>query len=404
MAAAKTLPVSDSSQRTVDLGQVTGQTWSYAFSAQSFDVTTDGASPKAVHYFRQLVSYDVESAPGGFWTATIGGSWLGNVFHVSTPPTRTYQTSLQWNGTAWLNATTTFTLGGGSNAFSWQVCNHVSYTWGTTTFGATKECDTKYWGGNPTHLSHSFQFGNITLGGQNANGWTLTFTGSHVVDQTFTSLDLLIPTTSAPTWTFSVTSSAAARSGDIAHVSVDYLATTNDNFAAIDAGAIRASCDGFDCLIIKAANSIFGVMDHVLTLIFDKLSSGTTQGHDTAARTAEAITSLLAIFIGIPTTLTALFLLHPGKSFLALSDYLLVLGIVRWASSPVAEVSVIWTTPLKFWGAVGRGIVAFVVWLWGLVERMFQAILHASPITLMIIGGLVLGTAIGALIVKLAGG
>jgi hypothetical protein len=390
----------------VDLGEITSQTWSYAFSAQSFDTASDGTTPTSVHYFNQIVTYDVGSAPGGFWTATIGGTWLGNVFNVAPPPTRSYQTSVLWNGTARLNMTTTFTLGGGSgtSAFAWQVCNQVNYASGGTTYGATKACDSKYWGGNPTHLSHSFHFGNITLGGQNVTGWSVTFTGSHVEDQSFSSLDLLVPSSNAPHATATISSSATAISGDLAHVTVDYLAATNTNYAAIDAGAIKAKCDGFDCLAIKAADTVFGVLDHVLTLVFDKLGTGTTQGHDAAGRAADAVTNMASIFIGIPTTLTALFFLHPGKSFLALSDYLLILGIVRYGSSPMAEVSVIWMTPVRFWFAVGRGIVAFSVWLWSLVERAFQALLDASPITLMIIGGLVLGAAIGALIVKLAGG
>src|SRR5207249_11246852 len=106
------LPVPDSIQHTADLGEVTSQTWAYSFSTQAFDTTTDGSSPNGVHYFNQVVTYDVSSAPGGFWTATVGGTWLGNVFHVAPPPTRVYQTSIHWNQSAWLNLTTTFILGG----------------------------------------------------------------------------------------------------------------------------------------------------------------------------------------------------------------------------------------------------------------------------------------------------
>jgi hypothetical protein len=406
LASALSLPVPDSVQQTRDLGSVTSVSWSYAFNAQSFDVTTDGSSPTAVHYFNQVVTYDVGSAPGGFWTATIGGTWLGNVFSVAPPPTRSYETSVKWNDSAWLNMTTTFTLGGGAytSPFAWQVCNHVDYVASGTNYGATKECDRRYWGGNPTRLQHSMHFGNVTLAGQNVTGWSVTFTGAHVVDQTFTSQDLLVPTSNAPNWTFSVTSSASSIAGDLAHVTVDYLASTNANYAAIDAGNVKATCNGFDCLAIKAADAVFGVLDHVLALVFDKLSSGTTQGHDAAGRTADAVTNVIAIFIGIPTTLAALFFLHPGKSFIALSDYLLILGIVRYGSSPMADASVIWSTVAKFWLNVGKGVVSFAVWMWGLVERLFQALLDASPITLMIIGGIVLGSAIGALIVKLGGG
>lgn len=405
LASAKTLPVPDSAIQTADLGSVTSMTWSYSFNAQAFDVE-NGTTPNGVHTMRQTVSYDVSSAPGGFWTATIGGTWLGNLFSVSAPPTRSYATSLLWNGTAWLNMTTTFTLGGGAytSPFAWQVCNHVQYTSNGTSYGATKECDRKYWGGNPTRIQHAFHVGNLTLGGQNRTGWTVTFTGGQVTDQSFTSHEVLVPTSNAPEWITRLSSSATAKSGDIAHVTVDYLATTHANFATIEAGYVKAVCDGYDCLAIKAASAVFGVLDHVLTLVFDKLSAGGTAGHDAAARTAEAITTIAALLIGIPITLVTLCLLHPGKSFLAISDYLLMLGIVRYASSPMSDASVIWSTVTGFWTAVGRGIVRFAVWMWGLVERLFQALLDASPITLLIIGGLVLGSAIGALIVKLGGG
>lgn len=405
-ASALTLAIPDSALQTRDLGQVTSVSWSYVFSSLTFD-TTNGAAANAPHYVNQQVTYDVTSAPSDFWTVSIGGTWLGNVFDVAPPPaSRAYRTSVNWNQTAWLNMTTTFTLGGGqyTSPFAWQICNHVDYTSNGVTYGATKECDRKYWGGNPTRLQHAFHFGNITLGNQSAPGWVVKFSSTHVVDQDFTSQDILVAPAYIPNWTMSVTSSATAIGGDIAHLTVDYLASTNANYAVIDAGRMQARCDGFDCLAIKAADSVFSVMDHVLTLVFDRLSAGGTAGHDAAGRSADAVTNMASIFIGIPITLTALFFLHPGKSFIALSDYLLMLGIVRYASSPMAEASVIWTTVTKFWLAIGRGIVAFAVWMWNMAERTFQALLDASPITLMIIGGIVLGSAIGALIVKLAGG
>lgn len=411
-AEALGVNVVDSNVGHADFGTVPAQAFSLVYNPNAFDVF-NGSTTNGIHYTRLIVTYDVQEVSDSFTTATIGGTWLGNLFHVPPQQGRQYVTSVLWNNSAWINVSTTFRPGPlgdqtKTSTFAWTICNTATYRMPNgTVYNFTDPCNTNYWGGSPNRIVHSVTFGhpntlvasnvlNGTFLGADYAGFLIQW-GNDESNNQYASLSNITlgvtPDGTFPNWTLATSANALDVAGDPAHLSLDYQVTTNGNWRDAVAGLIiRDSCDSFGCVMTKAIGASFGFVSSVLADVFT-MGLGAGQ-RDVSKDVAQYVTEGLAILIGVPLELLVLLFADPGRSFLFVTWYGGLLGTMRFATSPNSDFSVIYETPLRFWKWVFRAISGFLTWTWGIALTAWDGITDASPITLLIIGGVILIAAI----------
>ena len=380
----------DGSVFTQTFDKQNGIDFSFNFNPAIYNTT--GLNNSSIREGTITIDYFVDEV-----TATGFTNFFGKLLGTITQ-SREYDTSIAISGTDYYNVTTLFQREQGFlQGFTFKICSGVSYFHNGTTTGGGVNCQTNTIGGSPNHMTHVLKYGYVF-----DNGTTRGFLTRIFTDETRQGGDL-VTSTNLPgnaqidanftQFTTSVTGSLRNLAQDASTTKITYLFTTFANHDTITQQTQNAddNCKaqrGFisavgqtllhwatlghspECFTSEdAINAAFGLVNFGLIKVF-----GFFPGGDKAAA---FLTTLLAIVVGIPIYATTLFLSDPPRTFVFITWYLTILGLMRYGLGNYEGPNVIWDTPVNFWKLIFTTLIKFAKWLYTMVVAVVQAIASA---------------------------